>query len=104
MKNYGGISGARLICVGLFVIALGAATAPALVGQETPQDTPGVPGPPPTQAEPPATVRGVVLNEATGQPLPRALVRVQSTPERGALTDGEGRFVLHGVPGDNELD
>jgi hypothetical protein len=40
-------------------------------------------------------VQGVVLNAATGQPLPRVLVKVEDT---GALTDGEGRFEIPGVP------
>jgi hypothetical protein len=40
----------------------------------------------------------VVLNAATGEPLRRALVKVFGGPERGALTDGEGRFEIHGVP------
>jgi hypothetical protein len=40
-------------------------------------------------------VQGVVLNAATGQPLPRALVKVE---DMGALTDGEGRFEIPGVP------
>jgi hypothetical protein len=36
-----------------------------------------------------------VLNAATGQPLPRVLVKVEDS---GALTDGEGRFEIAGVP------
>ncbi len=46
----------------------------------------------------PATVHGVVRNAATGEPLPRALVRVEGDASTGALTDGEGRFELEGVP------
>jgi hypothetical protein len=42
------------------------------------------------------TVHGVVRNAATGEPLPRALVRVEGE-EVGALSDGEGRFELTGV-------
>lgn len=45
-----------------------------------------------------AAVRGVVLNGATGQPLARALVRLEGDATTGALTDGEGRFELPGVP------
>lgn len=45
-----------------------------------------------------AAVRGVVLNSATGQPLARALVRLEGDATTGALTDGEGRFELPGVP------
>jgi hypothetical protein len=45
-----------------------------------------------------ATVHGVVRNAATGEPLPRTLVRIEGNAETGALTDGEGRFELSGVP------
>lgn len=44
------------------------------------------------------TVQGVVLNAATGQPLPRVLVRLEGSNGTGALTDGEGRFEIPGVP------
>ena len=49
-------------------------------------------------ASPLAAVHGVVLNSATGQPLARALVRLEGDAATGALTDGEGRFELPGVP------
>ena len=45
-----------------------------------------------------ATVHGVVKNAATGEPLPRALVRIEGDAVNGALTDGEGRFELPGIP------
>ena len=44
------------------------------------------------------TVHGVVRNAATGEPLPRALVRIEGDAETGTLTDSEGRFELPGVP------
>lgn len=44
------------------------------------------------------TVHGIVRNAVTGAPLPRALVRIEGDAETGALTDGEGRFELPGVP------
>jgi hypothetical protein len=44
------------------------------------------------------TVHGVVRNGATGQPLPRALVRIEGDAGTGTLTDGEGRFEIPGVP------
>jgi hypothetical protein len=50
---------------------------------------------------PPATmvtVHGLVLNAASGEPLPRALVKVDSVGAIGALTDGEGKFEIAGVP------
>lgn len=45
-----------------------------------------------------ATVHGVVCNAATGQPLPRALVRIEGDADTGALTNGDGRFEIPGVP------
>ena len=43
-------------------------------------------------------VQGVVRNAATGEPLPRALVRIEGDADTGALTNGEGRFEIPGVP------
>jgi hypothetical protein len=43
-------------------------------------------------------VQGVVKNAATGEPLPRALVRIEGDAMGGALTDGDGRFEISGVP------
>ena len=47
---------------------------------------------------PQATLHGVVLNAATGAPLARALVQVEGDANTGALTDGEGRFEIPGLP------
>jgi hypothetical protein len=58
--------------------------------------------PPPTTSL--ATVHGLVRNAATGSPIPRALVRVEGDAIAGALTDGDGRFELPGLPtGPQEL-
>jgi hypothetical protein len=46
----------------------------------------------------PATLHGIVRNAATGEPLVRALVRIEGDANAGALTDGEGRFEIPGVP------
>jgi hypothetical protein len=40
----------------------------------------------------------VVKNAATGEPLPRALVRIEGDAISGALTDGDGRFEISGIP------
>ena len=45
-----------------------------------------------------ATLHGMVLNAAIGSPLPRALVQIEGDADTGALTDGEGRFEIPGVP------
>jgi Carboxypeptidase regulatory-like domain len=57
--------------------------------------------PPPSSAAPAGpvtTVHGIVRNGASGEPLPRALVRMNGDASTGALTDGEGRFEISGVP------
>jgi hypothetical protein len=43
-------------------------------------------------------LRGVVRNGATGQPLPRVLVRIEGDADAGTLTDGDGRFEFPAVP------
>jgi hypothetical protein len=43
-------------------------------------------------------VHGVVLNAVSGEPLPRALVRLTSDRSAGTLTDGEGRYELADIP------
>jgi hypothetical protein len=44
------------------------------------------------------TVHGIVRNGASGEPLPRALVRINGDASTGVLTDGEGRFEIADVP------
>ncbi len=44
------------------------------------------------------TVHGLVRNSLTGEPLARALVRIEGDASDGALTDGEGRFEIPGLP------
>jgi len=45
-----------------------------------------------------ATLHGEVRNAATGEGLPRALVRIEGDANAGALTDGEGRFEIPNIP------
>lgn len=47
---------------------------------------------------PRATLHGMVKNSATGEPLPRALIRLEGDAASGALTDGDGHFEIAGVP------
>jgi hypothetical protein len=49
------------------------------------------------QANPLVTVHGEVRNAETGQPIPRALVRIEGDADTGTLTNGEGRFEIPGV-------
>jgi hypothetical protein len=63
---------------------------------------PSQPASPNALTGPPATflgtLHGIVLNAATGAPLPRALVQVEGDANTGALTDGEGRFEIPSLP------
>ena len=45
-----------------------------------------------------ATLHGVVRNAATGEGVPRALVRIEGDADTGALTDGDGRFEIPNIP------
>jgi len=49
------------------------------------------------------TAHGVVRNAATGEPLPRAMVRIEGDAATGALTDGQGRFEIPGLPSGPQL-
>jgi Carboxypeptidase regulatory-like domain len=49
-------------------------------------------------AGPGTTVHGMVRDDASGEPLPRALVRISGDAATGALTDGDGRFEIPNVP------
>jgi hypothetical protein len=84
------ISLKRLLCIGFALFLL----APALLAAQEPEDS----APARAPAGPLAAVHGVVLNSANRQPLARALVRIEGDAADGALTDGEGRFELDGVP------
>ena len=68
--------------------------APAQSDQQIPADVTG----PNVSAGPRATVHGTVRNAASGEPLPRALVRISGDAATGALTDGDGRFEIPDVP------
>ncbi len=75
--------------VWLFMLTLAMAHA-----QSSPPDSDDSPAP----AGPQVTVHGVVKNAATGEPLPRVLVSIESEYGKGVLTDGDGRFEIPGVP------
>jgi len=81
---------ARLLCLLVLaskLLGLSAQEPPPPLGQNTPSAQ--------TQF---ATVHGLVRNTASGEALPRALVRIDGDASMGALTDGEGRFEISGVP------
>jgi Carboxypeptidase regulatory-like domain len=64
--------------------------------QQPQTETHEAPAPVPTG--PPVTVRGMVSNAASGDPLPRVLVRIEGDADAGVLTNGEGRFEIPSVP------
>lgn len=82
-----------------FLILCCAAALPAHAQDTVPIDT--IPPPasqtPQTLDRTPATLHGFVRNAATGEGIPRALVRIEGDAETGALTDGDGRFEIDGV-------
>lgn len=86
-----------------WVLILAFAALPARAQQDEPP-TPEVTHDMPAENTPPpdpsalVTVHGVVRNSATGEPLPRALVQIGGTSGEAALTDGDGRFEIGGVP------
>lgn len=59
---------------------------------------PGFTAQPQTLDRTPATLHGVVRNAATGEGVPRALVRVEGDADTGMLTDGDGRFEIANIP------
>jgi hypothetical protein len=63
---------------------------------QEPAQQPDASAPPVAAAHTP--VHGIVRNAVTGEPLARALVQIEGDAETGALTDGEGRFEIPGVP------
>jgi hypothetical protein len=93
-----------------FLILCCAAALPAHAQATVPIDTVPLETPPPpvdqTQQTPapqtldrtPAVLHGFVRNTVTGEGIPRALVRIEGDAGTGALTDGDGRFEITGIP------
>ncbi len=77
-----------LVLAGLLAVGAG-------VGAQSPQPDSGNAQ---AQPAPTATLHGVVKDAVTGEPLARVLVRVGSQSSTAALTDGDGRFEITGVP------
>ncbi len=88
-----------------FVVAVLAVLAAFSSAQEPESTQPEQEGQQPAEVSSPSvptgprtTVHGVVRNGASGEPLPRALVRISGDAATGALTDGDGRFEIPNVP------
>ncbi|MGA7340469.1 MAG: carboxypeptidase-like regulatory domain-containing protein [Terracidiphilus sp.] len=92
-----GLRGGGLGALTAIVLVMGAATR-ATAQEPLPQALPAQPTPAPSVDRTLATLHGVVLNAATGEGVPRALVEVEGDAEAGVLTGGDGRFEIPGVP------
>ena len=86
-----------LCCLSLLAVTLGVAQEPTADQQPATEQQPAANQPSVAPAAALASIRGVVRNAATGEPLPRALVRIEGDADTGALTDGQGRFEIPGV-------
>ncbi len=75
-----------------------AAASYAAPVQQSPGDQPAAPNPPIASSVTRTAVSGIVKNASTGEPVPRALVRIEGDAFSGTLTDGEGRFELNNIP------
>ncbi len=73
------------------------ATASKTAAQEVEAD-PAPPASPLPAASAPIHVHGVVRNAVTGEPLARALVRIEGDASTGALTENDGRFEIPDLP------
>ncbi len=49
------------------------------------------------------TVSGTVVNEASGEPIPRAMVTLIGSPMRYAFSDSSGSFTIEGVPAGHHI-
>lgn len=78
----------RILAGGVIALVVGL-KAPA---QDPPQTNS------PANASQQTTVHGLVRNGVSGEPVPRALVRIGGDASTGVLTDGEGRFEIADVP------
>jgi hypothetical protein len=90
-----------LLCTTILMFSGAALPAGAFGSSGVQQNQGEQPAPPNAPAASSATrtaVSGIVKNAATGEPLPRALVRIEGDAFSGALTDGEGRFELTSIP------
>jgi hypothetical protein len=91
----GNLQPLRFLVFALLLLApwFAASQEPAPQPSEDSQQTP-----PAVSSDKPVNVGGAVRNAATGEPLPRVLVRIEGDADAGVLTDGEGRFEIPAVP------
>lgn len=88
--------GRRILHLFLFALATSSVATVQVSGQYYSQNGN-------TQRQRPAqtgdiTLTGVVVNSATGEPIPRALIQMMGMASRVALTDSEGKFEFDNLP------
>lgn len=84
---------AAVACLAL----LAPATSTHAAAQDVDPDSAPIPSPLPS-ASALIAVQGVVRNAVTGEPLARALVRIEGDASTGALTDNDGKFEIPDLP------
>jgi Carboxypeptidase regulatory-like domain len=89
----------QFVLPALFAFVVILATGRSLGAQDPQQDPQQTPqANQPTNPNQLASVHGLVRSGASGEPLPRALVRINGDASTAVLTDGEGRFEIADVP------
>lgn len=89
-------------CVAALILSLALSTALGYAQEPDGYEAPANPeqadpstAPPNAPPSPIIAVHGIVINAATGEPLPRALVQAGGQSGPGTLTDGDGRFEMN---------
>jgi hypothetical protein len=90
----------RALRAGLLLGLLSAVSflVPAQEQAQDPTQEQSQPAQPSTLDRTLTTLHGLVRNAATGEGLPRALVRIEGDANTGALTDGDGHFEIPNIP------
>ena len=87
--------------IGATLLAISCCALPITARAQTPDSIPAssAPGLPTNQVRGESySVSGMVIDAATGEPIRKALVQLQTTQQRTTFTDGDGRFQFDGIP------
>ena len=98
LKPAGAMSAGRAVLRAALAVMLLAGLGRPAVTQESGVEDQAQPAPSVTVDPTVTTLQGVVRNASTGEGIARALVEIEGDADTGALTDGEGRFEIPGVP------
>ena len=95
MGREAGPASGQWLCAGRLAGSCHLIAVIAICASASCQDSPQPPAN--SSAGPLTAVHGLVRNGVSGEPLPRALVRINGDGATGVLTDGEGRFEISDV-------